>query len=43
MIERRMKRTGDGTSWLSYEKSHKEGVWGYGEGMHEDDKLELHN
>lgn len=31
MIERRMKRTGDGTCWLSHEESHKEGVWGYGD------------
>lgn len=44
MIERRMKRTGDGSSWLSYEESHKHSVWGYGdEGMNETDKRELNN
>lgn len=43
MIERRKKRTGDGTDWLSFEESRKNPVWGLGDvDMDLDDRMDLH-
>lgn len=42
MIERRMRRTGDGSHWLMKNKAFKEKIWGYGdENIESDDKIDL--
>lgn len=33
MIERRVRKTGDGSHWLMKREAFKEGIWGYGDEM----------